>query len=114
MTLTADQILSVDDMGLLQVHVPEWKGDVYIRVMTVGERDDYERQWIGKKETGIVNFRTQYLQRVLCDEHGALLFTREQVDKLAAKSGAAMGRLFDRAMQRNNMSEKDVEELGKS
>ena len=110
----ADDILAADQSQSLKVHVPEWKGDVYIRVMSVGERDDYERQWIGKKETGIVNFRTQYLQRVLCDEHGALLFTREQVDKLAAKSGAAMGRLFDRAMQHNNMSEKDVEELGKS
>ena len=43
MALTADQILAADDMGLKEVNVPEWGGSVYIRVMTVGERDEYER-----------------------------------------------------------------------
>lgn len=112
--LTAAQILSADDLGLLKVSVPEWGGDVYIRVMSVGERDDYERLWIGKKETGIANFRTKYLQRVLCDEKGSLLFTNEQVEALSAKSGAVLGRLFDKASAHNAMSEKDVVELGKS
>jgi hypothetical protein len=38
--------------------------------------------WIGKKETGIENFRTEYLQRVLCDEGGKLLFSRDQIEQL--------------------------------
>jgi len=113
-TLTAEDILKADDAGLKKVAVPEWGGDVYIRVMTVGERDSYERPWIGKKETGIANFRTQYLARVLCDENGKLLFTAEQTDALAQKSGAVMGRLFDAAMKHNSMTEEDVQELGKS
>lgn len=114
MALTADQILAADDMGLKKVHVKEWGGDVYVRVMSVGERDEYERMWIGKRETGIENFRTQYLARVLCDDKGQLLFTREQVAELANKSGAVMGRLFDEAMKHNRMTEEDVQELGKS
>lgn len=114
MTLTAEQILAADDLGLKRIEVPEWGGDVYLRVMSVGERDSYERQWIGKKETGIANFRTQYLARVLCDETGKLLFTREQTEALATKSGAVMGRLFDAAMKHNSMTEEDVQELGKS
>ena len=114
MALTADQIIAADDMGLKKVHVKEWGGDVFIRVMSVGERDEYERMWIGKKETGVENFRTQYLARVLCDEKGTLLFTREQVAALANKSGAVMGRLFDVAMKHNSMTEEDVQELGKS
>jgi hypothetical protein len=113
MALTAEQILAADDAGLKKVAVPEWGGDVYVRVMSVGERDEYERMWIGKRETGIENFRTQYLARVLCDEKGALLFTRDQVSKLAGKSGAVMSRLFEVAMSHNNMSEEDVETLGK-
>jgi hypothetical protein len=113
MALTAEQILSADDMGLKKVHVPEWGGDVFIRVMSVGERDAYERKWIGKNETGIDNFRTQYLAGVLCDEAGKLLFTRDQIDALAQKSGAVMGRLFDEAMKHNRMTEEDVQELGK-
>lgn len=113
MALTAEQILAADDMGLKKVTVPEWGGDLFVRVMSVGERDEYERMWIGKKETGVENFRTQYLARVLCDEAGKLLFTREQVAALASKSGAVMGRLFDIAMRHNSMTEEDVTELGK-
>lgn len=114
MALTAEQILAADDAGLLEVPVPEWGGSVYVRVMSVGERDSYERMWIGKRETGVDNFRTEYLARVLCDEKGKLLFTRDQMDKLAAKSGAVMGRLFDAAMKHNYMQEDAVEQAGKS
>jgi hypothetical protein len=113
MALTADQILAADDLGLKQVPVREWNGDVFIRMMSVGERDAYERLWIGKRETGVDNFRTEYLARVLCDETGKLLFTREQTAALANKSGAVMGRLFDAALAHNNMTEADVEQLGK-
>jgi hypothetical protein len=112
--LTAEQILAAQDAGLLKVAVPEWNGEVYVRVMSVGERDSYERMWLGKRDTGIENFRTEYLARVLCDEKGALLFTRDQVGALANKNGAVMSRLFDAAMKHNNMTEGDVEQLGKS
>ena len=114
MALTAEQILAADDLGLKQVPVREWNGDVFIRMMSVGERDAYERLWIGKRETGVDNFRTEYLARVLCNEKGELLFTREQVSTLANKSGAVMGRLFDEALAHNNMTEADVEQLGKA
>jgi hypothetical protein len=113
MSLTADQILAAEDAALLEVKVKEWGGSVFVRVMTVAERDAYERMWIGKRETGIENFRTEYLQRVLCDEKGKLLFTKEQIEKLGQKSAAVMTRLFDRAMKHNAMSEADVEEMGK-
>jgi hypothetical protein len=114
MALTAEQILAADDLGLKQVPVREWNGDVFIRMMSVGERDAYERLWIGKRETGVDNFRTEYLARVLCDDKGELLFTREQILALANKSGAVMGRLFDEALKHNNMTEADVEQLGKA
>jgi hypothetical protein len=113
MALSAAEILAADDMGLKQVSVPEWGGDVFVRVMSVGERDAYERMWMGKKDSGVDNFRTEYLARVLCDEKGALLFSRDQVSQLANKSGAVMGRLFDEALKHNKMSSEDVAELGK-
>jgi hypothetical protein len=113
MALTADQILAADDLGLKEVKVKEWHGSVFIRVMSVAERDAYERMWIGKKDSGVANFRTEYLVRLLCDEKGELLFTKEQIEKLGQKSGAVMARLFDAAIRHNAMSEADVEELGK-
>ena len=112
--LTAEQILATNDAGLLKVPVPEWNGEVYVRVMSVGERDSYERMWLGKRETGIENFRTEYLARVLCDDKGTLLFTRDQIGALANKNGAVMSRLFDAAMRHNHMTEGDVEQLGKT
>ena len=114
MALTAEQILAADDAALLEVKVKEWGGSVFIRVMSVSERDAYERMWIGKRDSGIENFRTEYLQRVLCDEKGNLLFTREQIEKLGQKSAAVMTRLFERAMKHNAMTESDVEELAKN
>lgn len=112
--LTAEQIIAADDLGLKEIAVPEWGGSVYVRVMSVGERDAYEKLWIGKKDSGVDNFRTEYLARVLCTDKGELLFSRGQIDALAKKSGAVCGRLFDAALAHNNMSNKDVEELAKN
>ena len=117
----AAQIMAADDLGILKVVVKEWPGQdgtpmtLGIRVMTVGERDAYEREWIGKRETGIDNFRTKFLARCLCHpETGERLFTDEQVEKLASKSAKVVATLFDKAMKHNAMSESDVEELAKN
>jgi len=114
MAMTAAEILAVDDTKLVSVSVPEWGGDVFIRVMPLGERDSYERMWVGKRDTGIENFRAEYLARTLCDAKGSLLFTHSQVSDIALKSGSVMGRLFDEAMKLNAMTEEAVVEAGKS
>lgn len=113
-TLTKDQILAADDMGLLEVPVKEWGGSVYIRVMTVSERDAYEREWIGKRETGVENFRTKFLQRVLCDEKGELLFSGDEIEALGKKSARVMAGLWEKAMKHNALMAGDVEELAKN
>lgn len=112
----AAQILATEDLGILKVTVKEWNGMVLgIRVMTVGERDAYEREWIGKRETGIENFRAKFLARCLCHpESGERLFTDEQIGDLAKKSAKVISTLFERAMKHNAMSESDVEELAKN
>jgi hypothetical protein len=117
----AAQILAADDLGILKVTVKEWPGRdgkpmaLGIRVMTVGERDAYEREWIGKRETGIDNFRTKFLARCLCHpESGERLFTDEQIVSLASKSAKVVSTLFEKAMRHNAMSESDVEELAKN
>ena len=94
MALTAEQILAADDLGLVKVNVKEWGGEVFIRVMTVGELDAYQREWVGKRETGVENFRTKFLARCLCDQAGQRLFSDEQIEALAAKSAKVVGRLF--------------------
>lgn len=117
----AAQIMAAEDLGILKVTVKEWADkdgkplSLGIRVMTVGERDAYEREWIGKKETGIENFRTKFLARCLCHpETGDRLFTDEQIEKLAGKSAKVVSKLFDKAMRHNAMTSDEVEELAKN
>lgn len=112
--LTKDQILAADDLGLLKLSVPEWGGDVYIRVMTVGERDAYENEWQRKKETGVDDFRTKFLVRCLVDEKGNRLFDNGDVAKLATKSARVMNRVWLAAMEHNNLSDQSIEELAKN
>lgn len=114
MALTKDQILAVDDMGLLEVEVPEWGGSVFVRVMSVGERDSYENEWMVNKHKGVENFRSKFLQRVLCDEKGELLFTPNDVGGLAKKSARVITRVWDAAMRHNALTDDDVEELAKN
>lgn len=114
--LTVADIIGADDLNILTVKVPEWKkdgepGTVYLRLMTVGERDAYECEWLANKEKGVANFRSKFLARCLCDKDGSRLFTDADVEKLAAKSVAVVDRLFKRAMKHNAMSMADVEEL---
>ena len=114
MGLTKEQILAAEDMGLLEVAVPEWGGIVHVRVMTVGERDSYENEWMANKHKGVENFRSKFLQRVLCDESGKLLFASDEIDKLASKSARAITRIWEAAMRHNALTDDDVEELAKN
>ena len=117
----AAQIMASDDLSVLKVTVREWKDSagkplvLGIRVMTVEERDSYEKEWIGNKDKGIDNFRTKFLARCLCHpDTGERLFTDEQIEKLAGKSAKVVSKLFDKAMKHNAMSESDVEDLAKN
>ena len=114
MALTKDQILAADDMGMLKLAVPEWGGDVFIRVMTVGERDASEHEWMRKKDTGVDDFRTKFLVRCLVDEKGNRLFDNGDVAKLAAKSAKVVNRVWQSAMEHNNLSDESIEELAKN
>jgi hypothetical protein len=45
-------ILEAQDSELRKVHVPEWGVDVFIGVMTAGERDSWENEWLQKQGKG--------------------------------------------------------------
>lgn len=98
----------------LKVHVKEWNLDVYVRVMSVGERDDWELAWIDIRNKGVEkfrNFRAFYLVRTLCDENGERIWKDDETDEVATLDGSVMGELFDVAQKHNKLSEADVVEL---
>ena len=114
MGLSRDQILAADDLGMMKVNVPEWGGEVFIRVMSVGERDAYENEWVQNRGKGVESFRSKFLARCLCDENGERLFSDADISLLEKKSAKIMCRLWDKAMAHNALSNDDVEELAKN
>lgn len=113
--MTREDILKAGGQPKVQqVEVPEWGGTVCIRVMSVGERDQYENDWVRSKTTGLTNFRTKFLVRCLCDESGRPLFGERDVQALAEKDASVMSRLWDIAMSANALKSGDVEELAKN
>jgi len=109
--LKTQDVLDAVDAKLEKVFVKEWAGNVYLRVMSVGERDSHELDWLEHKEKGVANFRTKFLLKVLCDKNGKLLFTDTHMPLLVLKSASVMNRLWEKAMKLNALSAEDVEEL---
>ena len=111
MDLIASQIIEASDLAALKVTVNEWGGDVYIRLMTVGERDAHELEWLNNKEKGVDNFRSKFLARCLSDAKGVRLFSDAEVPLLSKKSCVVMHRLWTQAMAHNALSEEDVKTI---
>jgi hypothetical protein len=113
MTLTRDQILAAPDLKTEIVAVPEWGGEVIVRMMTAAERDDFESKlFIGegdKRRVNQANFRARLCSICLVDDSGDRLFKVEDVDALGRKSAAALERVFEAAQRLNGMGEKAVD-----
>jgi hypothetical protein len=111
--LSKNAILGATDLPLERVEVPEWKGAVYLRVMTGAERDAFDAEVLTSPDRH-VNARARLVIRVLVDENGARLFADEDAELLGAKSAAALGRLFDTACRLNGFGAEAGEELEKN
>jgi len=117
MSLTRDQILAAPDLKTESVPVPEWGGEVLVRMMTASERDDFEAKlFVGEGEKRRVNqkdFRARLCAIVLVDDKGERLFKVDDVELLGRKSAAALERVFEVAQRINGLGEKAVEEAKK-
>lgn len=96
----------------LKVSVAGLDEPLYVRVMTVGERDAWEVLAL-RSPTGKVpdDFRSRYLALTLCDSHGARLFKDDEWPEIAAMDSGIVGNLFDVAAKHNKLSEADITEL---
>jgi hypothetical protein len=107
----ADDILAADQSQSLKVHVPEWKCDVYIRSLPLGELQAWELACLRSKGDGVDDYRTRYLSKCLVDAEGRELFTSDQLKKISGTIGA---RLFKVAQCHNDLDEKEIEDIGKN
>lgn len=113
--LTRDAILGTDDATMEAVYVPEWGGTVYVRSITAGERDELDamilQRALEKKPT-----RAHAITAVFCccDADGNNLFTEADIERLSAKRGKAMNRIFAVAERLNLLSGRDLRESEKN
>lgn len=107
----ADDILAADQSQALKVRVPEWKCDVWIRALPLGELQAWELACLRSKGEGVDDYRTRYLAKCLVDADGRELFTSEQLKRVSGTVGA---RLFKIAQKHNELDENQIEEIGKN
>lgn len=109
MALDRKSILAADDVRKEKVAVPEWKGDVYLRVLTGTDRDRFEESYADQKMKA---FRIRFLLLALCDEDGERLFNDDEADILGKKSSVVINRLFEAGWKLNAFTQEAVDALG--
>ena len=114
--LSADEILKAPDIdGIEKLNVPEWGGEICVKIMTGAERDRWEMQTTALlKNPANINIRASLCAMTICDEKGKRLFTDAQVDELGKKSSIALDRVFTVAQRLNRLTNSDLEELEKN
>jgi len=70
--LSKHDIMTVDDLKVEEVSVPEWGGSVLVRTLTARERDEFESSTVDKKsgKPNLENFRAKLVGLCLVDENG--------------------------------------------
>ena len=120
--LLAEDIFTAPDLEPEWLEIPEWTpagspdvAGVYVKPMTGLERDTYEESLVrGKgpnREVNVRNARAKLVVLVTVNEDGEPLFTKGDVQRLGAKSAAALNHIFDLSSQQSGMSSADIEEL---
>lgn len=120
MALTREQILGVKPKVMEIGPVPGWDGNVFIRQIGVKDRNEWaslrmealaQAEEDGKAGTlagSILASRLVLVAASLCDEDGALLFSREEV---AGMDPHAVDYVADQAEKLNGLTKEATDEL---
>ncbi len=119
--LTGEQITNAQDWEISEaLPVPEWGGDVHLRDLTSGGRDDFILACCdphtGRVRPDVTNFTAYLLAKTLCDAEGNLLFVDFAVGRntLALRSGVVCDRLFEVAAKINKLDAEAIAESAKN
>ena len=111
--LTRLDILGSDDLAFATVQVPEWNGEVRVRMLTAGQRDKFESEvaGLGGKSKNMTNLRARLVVLTACDQDGEQLFKHSDIEALSKKSAAAVDKVFSVSAKLNGFTSSDIEEL---
>jgi hypothetical protein len=104
--LTREQILAARrDRKPQRFEVPEWGGDVFIRVLSAADQMDLAKEGDDPSDTPI-----KVLVRSLVSEEGEPLFTDVDAAELAKEDWPVIMRVFQEAAHLNGLSTKELDE----
>lgn len=123
MPLTKDQILTMQDLEIKEIEVPQWKDTVYIKQLTRGQQDRYMKRQFGTmamKQQGrkqeidssidVFGHDAWLFAQGVVDADGKRMFTDNEVKGLEEKNGEAIGHVAKGILDFSGMSE-DVSQL---
>lgn len=112
MAITKEQILGATDRKIRTISVPEWGGDVNVRVLPGPELDQLQGVLLALKVADGQNparASAEILCRALVDDDGKQLFSPAEVGALHGKNPAVLQRVAAEAMEWNGLTEKAAE-----
>jgi hypothetical protein len=113
--LSRESILSADDLAKTVVPVPEWGGEVAVRMLTGTERDAlYASLRSADGAIDGVAFRGRLLVRTIVGDDGKRMFADDEVELVNSKSASVLDRLYEAADKLNSTGAAAVEEQVKN
>lgn len=118
MALSRSQIIAADDLPFDDVPVPEWGGDVRLRMLDGEQRETVEVR-LHKCKAGNATEAMQswkglkllMLSYAIVDDDMTPQFSQKDVAELAKKNGAVIDRLYEHIIKQNAFSKEEAEEL---
>jgi hypothetical protein len=108
--MNREAILSKRTGRIVPVEIPEWGDTVYLRALTVGERDRID-QYVQDAKQKVTGFRSLVLSLCLCDADGTRLFADSQRSEIDTLDAGVIERLFSAAMPLAGISQADAKAI---
>jgi len=115
MILNKESIINAVDIKAIEVDVPEWGGNVLVKPLSVGDRDEFTA-WVTDNE-GKINardFMTKLVLISLVDKSSNRLFTNDELSVLSKKSAKVIERLFKQIQEVSGLGEEALQEAKKT
>ena len=109
MLLNKDQIFAIDDIKTKIVDIPEWGGEIKLRVLSVGAQIKFDEYREDDKKAIMYSIINSCV-----NEDVSYLFNEEDIQHLEQKDPNVIMRLFNEIISLNKQKENDIEELAKN
>lgn len=128
--LTKDSIFKAEDITKEWIDIPEWKGGLYIKVLSGGERDAFEEGMFKSNDMGnftrnLENMRARLIAFAAVDVNNKPIFDSTlkydvqgklygDIAELGKKSSIVLDRMYTVAQRLNKLRKEDIDDLTKN